>query len=352
MTGIRAWVRRGMAKDPLCVSIPDKIELVWVAQRIVRNDFDSGSPPVSRDCEWGILAGLFEPQLRDGTRINAGLDADTVIDGTTLTEQLDRLRDKKFALGFKSYSASDEDRTKDDRESKNHNGFEKTSVSPRVKAITDLISVAPKLPRGEYAHVASKLATAMTGIIEFLEGPDGSGIRWIDSYPWWQDVWQIDVQESLGVKTSWILQPYRHDHGQLTSNLTAGLSLWMYSLICANNLLKPLYNRPGALGDGVRLTSISSDRFVRIIGSTNSCNVEEMQRWIASDLLFDVPPYDCSQPSAGREFYKAIDMADKMRRNLGRWPIFGLYYSTSFEYDIIETVRDMCTDLMQQNAKS
>ena len=80
MTIVRAVVRRGLANDPRCISIPEKIELVWVALRVTRGDWDkieaatSNSNPLLTpsglpDCEWGVLTGFIEPRLSDGTSI-------------------------------------------------------------------------------------------------------------------------------------------------------------------------------------------------------------------------------------------------------------------------------------------
>lgn len=77
MTGIRALVRRGLAREPLYASIPDDFELAWLALRTVRDDWDDfliteaygHRLPPPREWRWGILTGLFEPRFSNGALV-------------------------------------------------------------------------------------------------------------------------------------------------------------------------------------------------------------------------------------------------------------------------------------------
>lgn len=59
MTIIRVRIRRGLAKDPVCLPILEKNALTWVALRIARNDWktfilkekDNNPPDLLWDCE-------------------------------------------------------------------------------------------------------------------------------------------------------------------------------------------------------------------------------------------------------------------------------------------------------------
>lgn len=116
ITGIRAWVRRGLARAPPCVSIPTGKELVWVALRTLRNDWEristleahSNPSDLWRDCQWEILTGFIKPQLADSPSIHgpAFLNNPTSEVRHMLTvaskymRQLDQLSGQEFVLGF------------------------------------------------------------------------------------------------------------------------------------------------------------------------------------------------------------------------------------------------------------
>ena len=308
MTAIRAWVRRGLAKDPPCVPIPAKIELVWIALRILRNDWEvlsSNSPTdasvTSRDCEWGTLTGFSVLRIRIGssfykpgfTEPPDSQDRLMFTNATDHIRQLEKFSGQTFILGFFP-----------------PNQIHNTKQCPEVEVAKMLTSTAPNIPLESSANIASKLAAAMKGIMETLHSnPD---VDWINKEPPWDQrrVWGVDVQKSLGLKTSWIVSTsVDGDQALLTTDLTIGLSLWMYSLVCGDNALDPVcknVDRPAYWSD--KLNPGQPCLFAQIIGNSRS-TMEEIRRWIR-----------CNKVHLGFKY------PERQRP----WLIFGLYYSASF----------------------
>ncbi|KAL8795907.1 MAG: hypothetical protein Q9195_001651 [Heterodermia aff. obscurata] len=334
MTIVRAVVRRGLANDPRCIPIPEKIELVWVALRVARGDWHETeaapsnsipflTPSGRPDCEWGLLTGFIEPRLRDGTSIcdtkletkqitnqnsnqdekqdvkqdvsqDANLEANfitdqnsnskvnekvlefnsKITDATRYMRQLNDLSPQKFVLGFDSVS----------------------NECPETKAIKDISSITPNIPLGDFHDLASKLAVAMKGIMDYLGEISGNEIIWQefgDRPPFAANDWQIDVQQSLGVKTSWVIRTYwKKDDLDLLDNLKedlhAGLSLWMHSIACTNSYLNRLYSCLDKLrNDKVSIFRsfrevIPKERgiFPRIVGSAGSKTSKKISEWV------------------------------------------------------------------------
>ena len=397
MTIVRAVVRRGLANDPRCISIPEKIELVWVALRVTRGDWDRIQPAPSnsnplltrlkvriqgilnrtvgetpkprsslRDCEWGLLTGFIEPRLSDGTSIwdtkqdakqntnqnanqdekqdvkqdvdqDANLEANSITDANSSTDvnaslkfnsmitdathymrQLNDFSHQKFVLGFTS--VSDE--------------------CPEIKAIKDIISINPKIPLGDFHDIASRLAVAMKGIMDYLSEISGNGIIWqgFISNPFARHAWQIDVQQSLGVKTSWVIRTrWKKDDltllDRLKEDLHAGLSLWMHSIACTNSSLNHFYSCYDKLRND-RVPNLSSFRedtpkkwqkFPRIVGSAGSKTCTEIRKWIPRVYRKSVPSYDGKWwNEKEKEYFLGAPTWQP-------WPVFGLFYSNSFK---------------------
>ena len=410
---VRAVVRRGLANDPRCISIPEKIELVWVALRVTRGDWDKieaedkiqaassnsnslltrlkvrilgiltgtvGKTPTpqvdhsprssSRDCEWGLLTGFIEPRLRDGTSIcdtkqdakqntnqNANQDekqdvkqdvnqdanpqANSITDAssstdvnadvlefnsmiTDATRYMRPLNDplhQKFVLGFRSVSRE----------------------GPETKAIKDIISMTPNIPLGDFQDLAGRLAVAMKGIMDYLGEISGNEIIWNgygERYPPFEEenFWQIDVQQSLGIKTSWVIRTkWEKDDltllDRLKDDLNAGLSLWMHSIACTNSSLKRLYSCHDMLRNN-KVTNLPSfrevspkedGRFPRIVGA-GSDTYERIKKWMPNNVVDSVPRYDGKwwNEKENKYFY---GVPQQWRRV---WPVFGLFFSNSF----------------------
>lgn len=201
MTGIRTLVRRGLAVEPLYASIPDEFELVWLALRTVRDDWNSFLTEkhsrgllAPRDWRWGILTGFFEPGFSDGTImvdlllpnfLNPELPS-ALPNHTNYVRQLSKVSNQEFVLGFKRSSHHTLNQCKE------------------ARAAADLISAAPNIPLRSYDALASKLTTAMEGVMEIM-GPDFN-VEWKHDWikPQYGCDWQIDVLGGLCAKTSWI----------------------------------------------------------------------------------------------------------------------------------------------------
>ena len=400
MTIVRAVVRRGLANDPWCILIPEKIELVWVALRVIRGDWDkkkeapSNSNPLLprlkvwirailtrtvqetptpqvdvRDCEWGLLTGFIEPRLKDGTSIcdtkqdakqntnqnanqdekqdvkqdvNEGtnLEANSITDAISSTDvnvdvlefnskltdatrymrQLDELSPQKFVLGFGP--VSDE--------------------SPETEAIKDISLTSPKIPLGDFHDLASRLAVAIKGIMDYLNEISGNEIIWQvidDKPPFANNDWQIDVQQSLGVKTSWVIRTSSYSHvallDHLKEDLNAGLSLWMYSIACTNSSLNRLYsfhdelrtdNQVSNLPTFQQVTPKGGGCFARIVGSAGSKTDKEIDDWMPFMYRKLVPSYDGKWWNEKKNDYFRVPPI--IWRT---WPVFGLFYSNSFK---------------------
>ena len=200
-----------------------------------------------------------------------------------------------------------------------------------AKAVTDLISVEANIPLGDYNVLASKVKDAIGRIIEYLDFSSGIRWKWYEP-PWRSNHWQIDVQESLEKKTSWIVHMGSDwSQARSTVDLTAGLSLWMYSLVCGKNSLEPFYLHEELEGTGSDAfwkvsTPGTHPAFQRIIGSSESSTVEEMKMWMGAKVYATVPSYDGKWN--GEAIWKEKSRARKL---ISDRPVFGLYYSTSFE---------------------
>ena len=380
MTIVRAVVRRGLANDPRCISIPEKFELIWVALRVTRDDWDKiqASPQSGlEDCEWGLLTGFIEPRLSDGTSIcdtkqdakqntkqnanqdekqdakqdakqdlnqGANLEANSITDAnvgtdvnadvlefnsmiTDATRYMRQLHDpshQHFVLGFRPVSHE----------------------CPETKAIKDIISTTPNIPLGDFHDLAGRLADAMKGMMDYLGEISGNGIIWQGQGkgygghpPFKGNSWQVDVQQSLGVKTSWVIRTnWEKDDltllDRLRVDLNAGLSLWMHSIACTNSFLKRLYSCHDMLRND-KVTDLPSfrevspkegGRFPRIVGAGFK-TYEELREWMPNDVVDRVPRYDGKwwNEKENKYFY---GVPQQWRR---AWPVFGLFFSNSFK---------------------
>ncbi|ERF75711.1 hypothetical protein EPUS_01541 [Endocarpon pusillum Z07020] len=306
---IRAFVRRGLAKDPSCVSIPEKFELVWLALRSVRNDWkdvltaadDNNHSIPSRDCDWGILTGLiqkdpvnglyaWQPALLTAKRPKSG---NTLKDSIGNETELEQLSKHEFILGFRGFHSQ---------------------KSYEMHAIRRQISIVPDIPRGEYTDLASKLAAAMIGVMNIMNM--SGNIVWKNKGrpPWLNHHWWVDVQQGLREQPLkfWVVDmgPIP-DKAALTEQLTAGLSLWMYSLLCQKNSLDRLCNQNDLRN--------SNAAFLRIIGSSDSCTAEQMEVWMPGTALDSITSSNFEGLHVPR------------REPLSSWPVFGVYYSASFK---------------------
>lgn len=220
--------------------------------------------------------------------------------------QLDNFEDTDFVLGFIPPTS-------------------KSLVpnSPEVRAVTDLILAAPNIPLGKYEQVTDRLIAAIQGILKVLRK---SPIHWkTEEHPWRSRDWQIDVQQNLRGKTSWII-PLSEDPATLKSHLVAGLSLWVYSLHCGNTSLNRLLSTPrmGAV-DFMELSNLTAPRllrFRRIIGKRSQpYSAQDLEKWIGRRTKV-INRYDSKETTDPHYFSTIVPH---------NWPVFGLYFSASFQ---------------------
>ncbi|KAG8533606.1 uncharacterized protein KY384_001346 [Bacidia gigantensis] len=356
MTVIRAWVRRGLARDPICLPVPtEEKELVWLGLHIGLDDWEqlwerrNEVSVSSRDCEWGLLTGFIEPRLENGSPVCDSFIKDTkstkrwgnpTDDATKYVRQLNGLSGQLLVLGFASPAA-----------------LMASKKSAEAKAIVDLIAGPTNLSLGQYAVVASKVAAAMDGIMKTLI--EDRGVEWKGNGPPWSlEKWQIEVQKSSGVKTDWFVSTGT-ENAKMTDDLIAGLSLWMYSLMCGQDTLGRIKDDQelklsdmaarahvkdenefeltdsAALGsrkddNNLELSDLAplqnltpgvKDNFIRIVGNTENSTIAELESWIKHGWVASFKTVPC---------YGNGDF-DRGNTWTGRkWPVFGLYYSASF----------------------
>ena len=305
MTGVRAWIRRGLTKDPNCVPIPEDIELVWLALRTARNDWDkfliegAHNNPSVPDCEWGILTHFIAP---------VGFLPQNTESVQKLLPQIDDFSNEEFILGFCPKV--------------------EPGSCPEIIYFKDLRETMPNIPIGAYADLASIVATTLEGIIRVLK--TDKNIVWNEfksehKSPLETGCWQIDLQKSRGVKASWHIDVNSDtDATRLTSDLTGGLSIWMYSFTCVQKALHNLES------DGsLQYTEISTEKYdrkpispIRILGSSETSTAEELQAW------FERLPKRvfCDSEEEWEERYRKLD---KEPASVG--PVMGLHYSGKVE---------------------
>lgn len=352
MTGIRAWTRKGLAKDPVCVPIPEKNELGWLALRIVRNDWPIREAQNKPDRGWGLLTRFITPQPKAARKVQSKRDCDWCIptgfiapismDGTSICypghEGMPGIGKKElnkdsveYVRQLSLFSSRGQDPVHQFQ--MGFHSIDSASLPqqcPEVKAATDLILRAPDiLSFCNCADVASNLADAMEGIVRIMwdRGPDES--------PWKKKSWVIDVQQSLGLKTPWVVHL---DSETLRRDLTAGLSLWVYSLICGSDWLGTHLgdddrfspqNRPR----NSKLTPGKPEKFIRILGHSGYLSALAMRRWIKILLRLhleepvktyrEIPAYDGEWHDESHTHW--VDLRS--------WPVFGLYNSAIFDND-------------------
>jgi hypothetical protein len=220
-----------------------------------------------------------------------------------------------------------------------------------TKAWSELRNASPQMPLGDYAEVASKLATLISGVSGVLHDMTTKGkIKWKWS-PWSYNFWRIDicrhVEENTpggkGIKSSWNIRIHEGDgnehYGKLSEDLLAGFSLWMYSLECGAKALGKIYDDNEVFkkfGDhkwsrGMSDSHIPFDRLspsYRIVGNSTSTTIGELQYYMGQTIVWDVPPYDGKFPE---EFKLPRILERKFQGTFPlHWPVLGVYNSASF----------------------
>ncbi|KAF1983030.1 hypothetical protein K402DRAFT_466280 [Aulographum hederae CBS 113979] len=315
MTGVRAWVRRGLTGDPICMPLPEGNELIFTALRMLRNDWNKWSKldddhmelsSLGWDGTWGILTGSVKPLGELSIPEQKSHELEVLRNGANdFFEQVQRSSPEGLVLGFVNWT-------------------EHRLQCSEIRAMKDLMSIMPNVPApSDCVDLASKLAAAIIKIkVSLSSSPD---IHWKedDHTSSWlhRPLWKVDVRGKAKEKTPWIVR-IDSEKG-LADDLTAGLSLWTYFLSCASNSLGRLYN------DRVNTYPGKYGFFRRIVGNSEMCSMDELQSWLPrldrldiADVLKSVPSYDGKW---NPEDFRWEDYRVKS------WSIFGMYYSSSFK---------------------
>lgn len=205
------------------------------------------------------------------------------------------------------------------------------------------IALSAQLPfvaQAECADVAAKLAASMIGVMNFIgeltKDPEarGHGIVWKTPIyddgpshhsPWKSSVWQADVQRKPGIIAPWTLRVFAVTVGfdqkvqekHLIEELTAGLTLWLYSLRCGLEYNQKDTITTATVHNGVSPSGVSVSGG-RIIGSeSSSLMTPEMLRYFGLPLSRHAPG-NLSRAEVGGQ----------LPTYSSKWPIFGLYYSS------------------------
>lgn len=355
MTGMRAWARKGLAKHPVCVPIPEKTELVWVALRAFRNDWQTSEGENKPNRGYGILARFRTPQPKRIRYVGRQRDSEWCIptgfiapissDGTSIcypkpegmpdtNKQRYNKASTEYVRQLTQFASRSQGRVIEFRV-----GFRSIASAPlpqecsQVKAVSDLILAAPHIPSiWDCAEAASNLADTMEGILTIFYdfGLDPIAFRKTSS-------WAIDVQQTFGLKTTWVVHL---DPDGLRRDLIAGLSMWVYSLACGSDSLDtglrnvdPLFwrNRPQTF----KLTPGEAEYFIRILGNSRYMSSTKWDIWMRrilgaeghSDIYQEIPAYN-GEWDEGDSRHGEFQL-----RILRSWPVFGLYSSATFEPD-------------------
>ena len=283
MTAARALIRRGLWKSPICIPIPKKSQLAWLALRAVKDDWqdwkeisvDKNPSALLHNCKWGIPVGFLPPRLEDDTLVlDLAMEAKSYELKRIVREVIEFMGfrpsfpDQGFMLGFNYFQ----------------NPIHQCA---EVKAISDLQSAAPNAPSKDCYEVASRLALAMIGILNL--------VRERHPIPFYD--WVIEVQQGPGVKAPWIIRGLRDnpvDQALLSAELRWGISLWLHSLTCMSKGLDTLSDHP-EMYDLLTFKPWSWDSYIRIVGGGNPSKAQAMASELSTWLerpTYTVPKYD------------------------------------------------------------
>lgn len=373
MAGVRAWVRRGFAADPLWVPLPDDIELYKVVQLIKRIDWDKFKEeegPQAERSEWEILTGtLVKNEPPDEQKATRASRRPKPEEGSLLHKVLEYpQRLEKYALDTSDINALQSETSKQKNFVLGFPSDKRIQQCPEAELLEDLLRAHGKsmseLPLGKCWEVAKMLAIALKGVMATIEKNNNRGFSWERNLtPWvarweeyhgthampdealaeeeigesgWPD-WQIDVQRESAVKGTWIVRKLSEDDPTdpdlLARKLCAGLYLWITSFKCGDELFGELFGEPYRfsqletnLSFYLQESRVTQGKklFTRILGdvdapTTANKQMTQMASWIQArpHSLVTVPAYN------GKE--------TPYHSSTSPWPVFGLYYSAAFK---------------------
>ena len=341
LTGARAWVRRGLAKDPIAISIPTGHELSWLAMHICGLK------------SWEIPTGVYDPDEteRNGTRsaVDAGF-VHTLLDSRFEPEYFGML----CLNSWQSSAGGGPEAVPGihtDGLRAFHHDIDRTQLS-LLKVRRKLETLMPE--PDPTVRVANALASAIERIMSLACNDTNISTNWGKSFSWisqggyFKWVMHVALNPESGACRSTDLVVSLKAGQRGTSDelswsadrheLQAVLSLWVYSLIRrtpeqnkkrpraeADNLRSGLIDpttrstvgahyhsefevgRPGPVALGQNM------RFARIINGESHADsrwAEQVYRWIGPR----VTTVAAGAPNGGHY---------RMRRDVEPWPVFG-----------------------------
>lgn len=336
MACIRAWVRRGLAKDLIWARIPDEHELAWAILRIVRGDWferaQATRSPDNKlsqepDCRWGPLVGLIEDfgtpsfDLRESSQPPVSINDLVLREGWTI--------EMRVLLG---------DIQKDTYDFPHVNGQllelyftkpDKFEQRPEILAGHDAIKAMPAFDRGAKRELAKMLANAMSGIVGVLqEAPFSREIF----KSWTSTNWHIDIQGEHAPGNPFIIRLEPMPEILPDLNLLASvISLHTYTIYCRSASIQSML-KSREVGSCLEPFSLRRLRMthchsVRILSSSDWCSLDEMRNWTRNSTL---KALDASPPERRFDWRRPRHMV----ADLPYWQLpliaFGIYNSSSF----------------------
>ena len=342
---VRAWVRRGIARKPRWLHIPDKAPFAWMLCRVLENDWAQYPDPTSTfslsttnvDCDWGPQTAILEKLGLESIGTDE-FTLDCVVDQHVLT--LRQLSDhhlwSKDSLRMldvcEAYIRSSEDCARN----KMVIGF----IDPRaatqglaMSLAAEMLHVMPALHHDVPQDQSDKVAAVIQIFLRKLARCEM--ITWKHDIPWKGRDWQIDVRHRKNNKSTWILPlSTTQDIGDLSTSLATGLALWSYSVACWDAYLTELEQKQALNSMRTQPNLCFSEFSARILGSLDSVSLEEMRMWIFGKRLSTIPavfPISSGFPASTVLWEGPVQSKEK-RRSEWREPlrIYGLYNSSAF----------------------
>lgn len=283
MTCIRAWTRRGLAKSPLWVAVPENYELPWLVMRSIRNDwltvFTEGE---SLNVMWTpLMSFLSDAKLTDpkaSTLPPGCLTLDElkglVTCDTPLSRDLDSCHDfvsgahnigkKQFNLGFIKPDSVDQ--------------------CLEIRMCEQAIAAMPSLDRKKFGSLASAVLRAIKGINSSLTK---DRIEWkIHQYPLSGMDWRIDVRNSKGLSAPWIIPlSASGEVEKIVAAIASGLTFWTCSLGIWKEGMARLFEYREMTSINVTPCPDFGNLQGRIVGSTDFYSLEEFRWWLSDSTV-------------------------------------------------------------------
>lgn len=349
MACVRAWLRRGLAKDPVWMAIPEGRELPWIIHRTFNNDwmqcaqFLSGISPIPRQLaslpktaavlkdSWGPLTGvqtwsgigdedsdgwggpLFNrswtvPSYQLSKASISILERRSQQGDALIASQrtrLEKLVGKQIKLGFKSP------------------GFTKTNLdwsAPCVEALIgkDAVEAMPALRQPFYDDLAQKVQSLLGDILEAFE----TSIAWTSNPPWHSKELQMDLLRGLSLTPLLLRVDSRDALSALVPTLSVVFLLWMDDLESTIASAQPE-------NYAARRFHAHEWAYARVLGTAPTCSAQQLWSCFPGKVFTRYSELNESG-STHQETYRESEPPSRMIPSTGfRKPLtlYGLYNS-------------------------